>query len=280
MAASETGRGGCGQPSRKRRSPTIEPKTPIAAPIPSTRNPMPSASADVTRNVEIRFWAMVPEQVRDDDLERPHQPEREARPDRALHEALGHERHADEPVRRADELHHLDLTTSGEGGQPDRVHDQEQRRREQHDRHRDEGEPDPPGRRQEALDLLSGGDHRVDVGLILVLEMQDLGQLRLGGCDPERLGEVGRSRRLDQRGLVGEVLLEDVVGVLLVQELEALDLRVGLELVVDRLHLLRARVDLHEDLELDAVLPLLGAVVDDAPTRAGSRRTGTAKSRR
>ena len=49
----------------------------------------------------------------------------------ALHHALEHERDADEPVRRADELHHLDLASSGKGGQPDRVHDQEERREQQ-----------------------------------------------------------------------------------------------------------------------------------------------------
>ena len=44
-------------------------------------------------------------------------------------QALDHERAADEPVRRADELHHLDLTASREDREPDRVRDQQRRRR-------------------------------------------------------------------------------------------------------------------------------------------------------
>src|SRR5436189_5389171 len=36
--------------------------------------------------------------------------DREQRPAEAAEETLDHERAADEPVRRADELHHLDLT--------------------------------------------------------------------------------------------------------------------------------------------------------------------------
>ena len=47
----------------------------------------------------------------------------------ALDEALDHERHADEPVRGADELHHLDLAPAGEHGHADRVEDQQRRRR-------------------------------------------------------------------------------------------------------------------------------------------------------
>ena len=42
-------------------------------------------------------------------------------------QALDHERTADEPVRRADELHHLDLTASREDREPDRVRDQQRR---------------------------------------------------------------------------------------------------------------------------------------------------------
>ena len=44
-------------------------------------------------------------------------------------QALDHERAADEPVRRADELHHLDLTPPREDREPDRVRDQQRRRR-------------------------------------------------------------------------------------------------------------------------------------------------------
>ena len=48
--------------------------------------------------------------------------------DKAADQPLEHERAADEPVRRADELHHLDLTPPGEDREPDRVRDQERRR--------------------------------------------------------------------------------------------------------------------------------------------------------
>ena len=43
--------------------------------------------------------------------------------------ALDHERPADEPVGRADELHHLDLAPAREERQPDRVGDQQRSRR-------------------------------------------------------------------------------------------------------------------------------------------------------
>ena len=49
---------------------------------------------------------------------------------------LDHERAADEPVRRADELHHLDLAAPREDREPDRVRDQ-QRRGDEQDRRRD-----------------------------------------------------------------------------------------------------------------------------------------------
>ena len=63
-----------------------------------------------------------------------HRDDREPGADEALHHALGDERDAHEPVRRADELHHLDLAATGERGQADRVDDEEQRRRQQHER--------------------------------------------------------------------------------------------------------------------------------------------------
>src|SRR5205085_5566760 len=111
-----------------------------------------------------------------------------------------------------------------------RIDDEEQRRGEQDARHRDERETYPPGRGQQTLDLLRGGDDGRDVLLILVAERQGCGELGPLGLDAERLGQVTRLRGLDQRGLVGEVLLEDVVRVLLVQVLVALHLRVGPEL--------------------------------------------------
>ena len=44
-----------------------------------------------------------------------------------------HERPAHVPVRRADELHHLDLASAGMHREPDRVRDEDRRGREQHE---------------------------------------------------------------------------------------------------------------------------------------------------
>ena len=55
--------------------------------------------------------------------------------------ALEHERPAHEPVGRADELHHLDLATAREDGEPDRVADQQHRGDAEHDR--DAGDAPP-----------------------------------------------------------------------------------------------------------------------------------------
>ena len=51
----------------------------------------------------------------------------ERRADEPADEPFEHERPADEPVRRADELHHLDLPPPREDREPDRVRDQERR---------------------------------------------------------------------------------------------------------------------------------------------------------
>ena len=154
-----------GYASRKRRRPIIEPATPITAPI--EQHPAADDEHVVGARVErLEQVVLVLQQLRDEPLQEVHEPEREAGADRALHEPFGHERHAHEPVRRADELHHLDLAPARERREADRVHDQEQRRRQQHAGHRDEGEPDPAGRGQQALDLLlRGGDDGVDAGL-------------------------------------------------------------------------------------------------------------------
>ena len=52
----------------------------------------------------------------------------------AADQPFEHERAADEPVRRSDELHHLDLPAAGEDREPDRVRDQERRRDQEDDR--------------------------------------------------------------------------------------------------------------------------------------------------
>ena len=56
------------------------------------------------------------------------QDHREERAAEAAEQALEHERPADEPVRRPDELHHLDLTAPREDRESDRVRDQERAR--------------------------------------------------------------------------------------------------------------------------------------------------------
>ena len=132
------------RPPRKRRRPIIEPSDADAGadrPAPAT----PITNDVVRAHVErLQQDVLVLQQVRDQPLQEVDEPDREAGADRALHESFGHERHAHEPVRRADELHHLDLAPAGERREPDRVHDQEQRRREQHRRpSMKNAQPDP-----------------------------------------------------------------------------------------------------------------------------------------
>ena len=104
---------------------------PMAAPMSSTMRPICERVAVDEVEAPPQGGAAVFDEPAEHDLQPEHEPEREAGADRALHEPLGHERDADEPVRRADELHDLDLAAAGVGGQADRVHDQEQRGREQ-----------------------------------------------------------------------------------------------------------------------------------------------------
>ena len=59
--------------------------------------------------------------------------DRRERADEPAQQAFDHERAAHEPVRRADELHHLDLASAREDRQPDRVRDQQHGCREQDD---------------------------------------------------------------------------------------------------------------------------------------------------
>ena len=73
-------------------------------------------------------------------------PRRAAAPPRASRRApqsrpFEHERAAHEPVRRADELHHLDLATAREDREADRVRDQDHRRDQEHDDHDEEDDP-------------------------------------------------------------------------------------------------------------------------------------------
>ena len=134
LAAPVPGSGG--QTRRKRRSPTPDPTAPMIAP------PMSRPDADrggvAGGDVEALEEALGRLELAKQVLEPEDAADGEPGADAALHQAFGHERDADEPVRRADELHHLDLAAAGERGEPDRVHDEEQRRRDQHERDRHE----------------------------------------------------------------------------------------------------------------------------------------------
>src|SRR5215207_5139230 len=179
-----------------------------------------------------------------------------------LHQALGHERDSHEPVRGADELHDLDLAPAGEGGEPDRVHDQEQRRRDEDRRDCDEPVPEEVRDVDELLDRLVGGDRLIDTwsGVVLVAQRGRL--LHLSRRDAERRRQRARVDRTDQVGLVFEDALEVVVGLLFRDVLGALDLPIVVQLGTQLVDLLLRGVGLHVDLEFDAVLPLVSAVID------------------
>ncbi|MCZ7526839.1 MAG: hypothetical protein M5U14_10925 [Acidimicrobiia bacterium] len=89
------------------------------------------------------------------------------------------------------------------------------------------------------------------------------------GGDPEGGREDRRVDAVHQVRLVGEEPLELLVGVFLGEVPEALDVGGVAELLAERLDLLLGRVDVEEDLEPHALLPLLGAVVDEAPDEEG-----------
>ena len=110
-------------------------------------------------------------------------------PDEAAEQALEHERAAHEPVRRADELHHLDLAAAGEDREPDRVRDQEHRRDQQHDHRDEEDDPDPRADLEDALR-----------GLLAVLHPLDAGELLAAQIGGDRLHVLGVPRRDLVRG--------------------------------------------------------------------------------
>src|SRR5436853_552785 len=109
-------------------------------------------------------------------LEREHAADGEPRAHCSLHQPLGHERDPHEPVRRADELHDFDLAPTSERGEPDRVHDQEQRRRDQDRRDGYEHVAKEVRDIDELLDRLVGGYRLVDTGSRVVFVAQ-LGRL-------------------------------------------------------------------------------------------------------
>src|SRR5688572_21524421 len=80
--------------------------------------------------------------------------DRDDRARQAADDALEHEGRADEPVRRADELHHLDLTTAREDGEADRVRDQDRGGDQEDDAAHQEDGPDDGRHLEHALGLL------------------------------------------------------------------------------------------------------------------------------
>src|SRR4029450_10218261 len=97
----------------------------------------------------------------------------------------------------------------------DRVHDQEQRRRDQDQRDRYEHVAKEVRDVDELLDRLVGRDRLVDAGSGVVLVAQRGRLLHLGWSHPERGRQRARIDRADQIGLVLEDALEVAVRLLL-----------------------------------------------------------------
>ena len=105
---------------------TPEPSAPRSTPKPSR---ISAVQANVER-VRVARVADVPEDRRQRDLLAEHeQDHRDHRAREPADQPLEHERSAHEPVRRADELHHLDLAPTREDRKPDRVRDQQRSKR-------------------------------------------------------------------------------------------------------------------------------------------------------
>ena len=129
------------QTFRKRRRVSPEPIAP---------RPRPDPEQDQRRHRErerlhvgVARERVVHDRRQRDLLAEEQEEDRQQRPGEPAEQALDHERTADEPVRRADELHHLDLTPPREDREPDRVRDQQRRGDQQHDRGDDEHQLDP-----------------------------------------------------------------------------------------------------------------------------------------
>ena len=140
----------------------MAPIMPITTPITSTMNAIQVASPVVTKNSLKKLFGSLKAWSKPQCLSDATAMMASPAPDEALHHALGDERDPHEPVRRADELHHLDLAPPGEGREADRVDDQEQRRREQDEREHDEDQPDRVGGVDQALERLTGRLDLVD----------------------------------------------------------------------------------------------------------------------
>src|SRR2546421_5205924 len=134
--------------------------------------------ADVAARVDVaedrRQHELLAEEQQHDGRQRAH---------KACDQPLQHERAANEPVRGADELHHLDLAPPGEDGEPDRVGDQKSRGDEQ-DEHRDHEHEldhardaeDPLGRLLAVVEVVHPGRVREEAS---VDRIRILGLLRL-----------------------------------------------------------------------------------------------------
>src|SRR3954470_8930637 len=115
----------------------------------------------------VHVGAFAAADVRQDRRQRDRLPEHEQdhgkrRPDEPADKTLEHEGAADEPVRRADELHHLDLTSSREDREPDRVRDQQRRGDDEQDDGDQEDERDDLRDRDHTLRRRVAPLHLVD----------------------------------------------------------------------------------------------------------------------
>src|SRR3954454_17922848 len=202
--------------------------------------------------------AVVERLVEAEVLEGGHRDDGQAGPDEALDHPLGDERDAHEPVRRADELHHLDLAPAGERRQPDRVHDEEQRRREEHEAKAVKEESNGVGDVDEALERLTGRRDRIHALLGPELALHDLGELGLLRHRPERVRQVVGADAVHEVGVAAEDALELGVRVGLAEVPVRLDVHgatfVLVEPVLHRLDLLIGGLHRHEDLERHTTL--------------------------
>ena len=114
------------------------------------------------------------------------------------------------------------------------------------------------------LTCCCGGDHRVDAELILVLEPDLLGELRLSWAPPgtTRAGRAASSLSTSA-GWSEKSFLNSPIAALWSRNVTDLTILSAFSASASWLTCDWRGVDLHEDLELDAVLPLFGAVVDD-----------------
>src|SRR5690349_11064583 len=102
----------------------------------------PGMDVGGVREVDQRHEQLTPEHEQD---------HRQHRSAEAAEQALDHERPAHEPVRRPDELHHLDLPASREDREANRVRDEQRRGDEQHDEGDQHHDPEVAGDREHTV---------------------------------------------------------------------------------------------------------------------------------